>query len=144
MKIRVRDIINYMKPAWQVMKGTASTRTLFLFLSANSPLSECRSFRLQVDSPTLRLIRLHDLSRFAYTSKVLSVGESTCRRNGRFPLVPVVFSSLPPPFSPPFFFSLSPLLFPSFPSFFFLSPPLSFLHVHEGYQHILVFSLLTP
>ena len=129
MKIRVRDIINYMKPAWQVMKGTASTRTLFLFLSANSPLSECRSFRLQVDSPTLRLIRLHDLSRFAYTSKVLSVGESTCRRNGRFPLVPVVFSSLPPPFSPPFFFfPLSPpfpllsLLFFSLPSPLLFAP----------------------
>ena len=35
MKIRVIDIINYMKPAWQV-KGTPSTRTLFLFISANS------------------------------------------------------------------------------------------------------------
>ena len=34
---------------------------------------ECRSFRLQVDSPTLRLIRLHDLSRFAYTSKVVKL-----------------------------------------------------------------------
>ena len=39
MKIRVRDIINYMKPAWQVMKGTPSTRTLFLCVSANSPIS---------------------------------------------------------------------------------------------------------
>ena len=26
-----------MKPAWQVMKGTPSIRTLFLFVSANSP-----------------------------------------------------------------------------------------------------------
>ena len=126
MKIRVRDIINYMKPAWQVMKGTASTKTLFLFLSANSPLSECRSFRLQVDSPTLRLIRLHDLSRFAYTSKVLSVGESTCRQNGRFPLVPVVFSSLPPPFSPPFFFPSLPSFSLPFPPFFFSPLPSPF------------------
>ena len=39
MKIRLRDIINYMKPAWRVMKGTPSTRTLFLFISANSPFS---------------------------------------------------------------------------------------------------------
>ena len=28
-----------MKPAWQVMKGTPSIRTLFLFVSANSPFS---------------------------------------------------------------------------------------------------------
>ena len=39
MKIRVRDIINYMKLAWQVMKGTPSIRTLFLCVSANSPIS---------------------------------------------------------------------------------------------------------
>ena len=37
--MRVRDIINYIKPAWQVMKGTPSTRTLFLFVSTNSPFS---------------------------------------------------------------------------------------------------------
>ena len=28
-----------MKPAWQVMKETPSIRTLFLFISANSPFS---------------------------------------------------------------------------------------------------------
>ena len=28
-----------MKPAWQVMRGTPSIRTLFLFVSANSPFS---------------------------------------------------------------------------------------------------------
>ena len=39
MKTRLRDIINDMKPAWQVMKGTPSIRTLFLFISANSPFS---------------------------------------------------------------------------------------------------------
>ena len=31
---------------------------------------ECRSFRLQVVSPTLRSIRLHDQSRFAYTDAI--------------------------------------------------------------------------